>query len=145
MSEVVFIGLPAPLIAAAVADLPAWPVLGERMLQVSKDKCPVGKNEDGSDSGALKESMELRLEYGLDPRIMIGSTRTLGDSGVSALGVVEYDTDPHPIDPVNAQALRFTSGGTVVFAAHVDHPGTKAQPFVEESIRAVILESADAL
>jgi hypothetical protein len=77
----------------------------------------------------------------VDPRILIGSTLTRGDTRVSALGLILDGTSAHPIDPVNAKALRFTSGGTVVFAAHVEHPGTKKNEFVQRAIRSVILES----
>lgn len=43
-------------------------------------------------------------------------------------------TDPHPIRPVRARALRFVgSRGQVVFAQHVQHPGTKANPFLVDA------------
>lgn len=145
-TETRFVGVPEPILRAALADLTEWRVLGERMLALSIATCPVSRTEDqgggsGSSSGSLKESMKSRYEYGPDPRIMIGSELTRGDSHVSALGVVEMGTDAHSIDPVNAKALRFTSGGGVVFAGHVDHPGTKPNPFVERAMRTVILES----
>ena len=34
------------------------------------------------------------------------------------------------IYPVNASCLAFFAGGRMVFAAYVNHPGTKPQPFV---------------
>lgn len=43
---------------------------------------------------------------------------------------VEFGTGPRIIRPVRAQALRFTAGGRVVFAKRVNHPGTKARPFL---------------
>jgi hypothetical protein len=43
---------------------------------------------------------------------------------------VEYGTRPHRIYPVNASCLAFFAGGRMVFAAYVNHPGTKPQPFV---------------
>ena len=43
---------------------------------------------------------------------------------------VEYGTMPHVIYPVNASCLAFFAGGRMVFAAYVNHPGTKPQPFV---------------
>ena len=45
------------------------------------------------------------------------------------------------VGSTNAKALRFTSGGTVVFAGHVEHPGSKKNEFVQRAIRSVILES----
>lgn len=39
-------------------------------------------------------------------------------------------TRAHPIDPVNARMLHWVdAGGGDVFAGHVDHPGTVANPF----------------
>ncbi|MCJ7767701.1 hypothetical protein MUP79_04875 [Candidatus Bathyarchaeota archaeon] len=43
---------------------------------------------------------------------------------------VEYGTRPHVIYPVNASCLAFFAGGRMVFAAYVNHPGTKPRPFV---------------
>lgn len=46
-------------------------------------------------------------------------------------------TDPHPIRPVRAKALRFTSGaGQVVFARSVQHPGTQPNRFLTDAARA---------
>jgi hypothetical protein len=54
------------------------------------------------------------------------------------LGYVLYGTPAHVIrarpNRPNA-ALRFVSGGSVVFARQVNHPGTRANPFVQDSIK----------
>lgn len=47
---------------------------------------------------------------------------------------IRFGTRPHPIYPVRAKMLRFTVGGRVVFARKVNHPGTKANPFMIHSI-----------
>ena len=142
--------MPQPILNAALADLGAWRVLGERMLARSRAKAPVGKQQDAADmknynkphGGAhLRDSMELRFDYGIDPRILIGSRMTRGEDNVSALGLILEGTDAHGIDPKNARSLRFSSGGQVVFAAHVNHPGTKENKFVQRAIREVILET----
>lgn len=44
---------------------------------------------------------------------------------------IEEGTKPHIIKAKNAKALRFLSGGKVVYAKQVFHPGTKASPFME--------------
>jgi hypothetical protein len=143
-----YIGVPEPLIKAALADLSQWHVLGERMLAESRRECPVGHNTElgatyGKEHGGehLRDSLEVRYEYGVDPRIMVGSKMTRGDSNVSALGLIEEGTDAHSIDPKPGGVLRFTSGGQVVFAKHVEHPGTKKNAFVERAMRTVILEA----
>ena len=47
-------------------------------------------------------------------------------------------TRPHIIRPVAAKALRFTVGGRVVHAQVVHHPGTKANNFLKEALRAAL-------
>lgn len=46
-------------------------------------------------------------------------------------------TSPHEIIPRNAQVLRFTIGGTVVFATHVSHPGTKPNRYLTDALQAI--------
>lgn len=60
---------------------------------------------------------------------------------------VEFGTRPHVIRPKRAKALRFApkgqtrlsgapkAGAQVIFAKKVDHPGTKAQPFLLPAVR----------
>lgn len=43
---------------------------------------------------------------------------------------VELGTKPHVIRPRTKKALRFKSGGAVVFTKRANHPGTKAKPFM---------------
>lgn len=44
-------------------------------------------------------------------------------------------TPRHMIYPVRARALRFTTGGRIVFAAKVNHPGTAANDFLNAALR----------
>jgi hypothetical protein len=147
-TETVFVGVPDSVLKVVLADMGAWRVIGERMLTQAVAICPVGVDtEVGETYGKphsgehLKDTLEVRFEYGADPKILIGSSLTRGDDRLSALDLVESGTDPHEIVPTNAKALRFTGNGQVVFAASVQHPGTKENRFVERAIRSVILES----
>lgn len=47
---------------------------------------------------------------------------------------VHDGTRPHVIKPRNASVLRFPSGGGIVYAAHVNHPGTRARPFLRNAL-----------
>jgi hypothetical protein len=47
-------------------------------------------------------------------------------------------TRPHPIRPIRARALRFTTGGRVVYAKAVMHPGNKPNNFLKEALRAAL-------
>jgi len=52
---------------------------------------------------------------------------------------VNQGTKPHVIMPKKARMLRFpTKAGDIVFANKVNHPGTKAHPFMLDALRAVI-------
>ncbi|WNM68779.1 hypothetical protein SEA_SOOS_49 [Gordonia phage Soos] len=47
---------------------------------------------------------------------------------------VHDGTRPHVIKPRNASVLRFPAGGGIVYAAHVNHPGTRARPFLRNAL-----------
>lgn len=51
---------------------------------------------------------------------------------------VLYGTRPHVIRPVRARALRFQVGAQTVYARTVMHPGTKANNFLKEALRAAL-------
>lgn len=80
-------------------------------------------------SGRMKASLGIKVE--LD-RVIIGPD-------VPYAGFVEFGTKPHDIRPKSPNGvLVFTVNGQRVFARVVHHPGTKAQPFVEEAFQAWI-------
>lgn len=48
---------------------------------------------------------------------------------------VEYGTAPHTIKPANGKLLKFKGkNGEYVYAKKVNHPGTRANPFVQRSV-----------
>jgi hypothetical protein len=71
---------------------------------------------------------------------------TLGryESGYGVLAAAKYarfvhdGTKPHTIVPVRATVLAFNVGGATVFTRLVNHPGTKAQPFLLDAARVVV-------
>jgi hypothetical protein len=143
--------LPGPLLRDALTAGPGWHELGHRMLDRSKATAPVSSDDrnvrpgnagsGGGPTGSLVESMELRFVYGGDPRIEIGSKLTVGDAGYSLFDIVESGTDPHPITGNPTLAFDWPKAGGVVFLAHVNHPGTKKNPFVQRAMQRVIQES----
>lgn len=130
-----YIGVPRAMLDSELAEMPGWRVLGERMLRRAVALCPVSEDQEGGKARGphLKDTLEVRFISGSDPRILIGSAKK-GD----VLSYVNDGTSAHEIVPVDAQALRFTDGGTVVFATHVDHPGNAANPFVMKAVREVL-------
>lgn len=134
---------------AVVAESPGWRALGLRAWQRSIELAPVSREEIGQGThgparvgGGLRDSMRVRFIGGPDPRIEVGSKLTVGDEDYSLLDIVESGTPPHAIDPkTEGGVLVFPKGGTVVFTRHVEHPGTKKNPFVERAFQQVIHES----
>lgn len=72
----------------------------------------------------------IRRERGQGPRGPYHDV-VAGRRGVTDyLGYHMNGTHPHIIRPRRRKALRFTSGGSVVFARRVQHPGSRANPFL---------------
>lgn len=68
----------------------------------------------------------LRDSHRHETPIELGTTVTVElVADTDYAGFVAGGTIPHPIRPVRARVLRFKVGGDVVFAAHVNHPGTQ--------------------
>jgi hypothetical protein len=90
---------------------------GEILADALAEAAPVGE------TGELAASMNYRVNSG---RLEVGSADARGPIAA----YVTRGTKPHPIDPVNADALHWVdAGGADVFAKHVDHPGTAPNPF----------------
>jgi HK97 gp10 family phage protein len=78
------------------------------------------------DTGRLRSSIVSRAE---------GSGRSVGyviGTNVNYAAAVEYGTSPHVITPRNKRALYWPGAAHPV--AKVNHPGTKAQPFLRPAI-----------
>ncbi len=72
------------------------------------------------DAGHLRDSLMVKVEPG---RIIIGPTADYAP-------FVEFGTKPHKISAKNKKALTFFVNGKKVTVRSVNHPGTRAQPFV---------------
>lgn len=84
------------------------------------------------DTGRLRASIRIESRRTLTLRTIY----TIG-SDVSYAPYVNDGTRPHKIRPKTKKALRFRVGGKTVFAAVVNHPGTKANPFLDRALREV--------
>lgn len=49
--------------------------------------------------------------------------------------LIEYGTRPHLIEPATKQVLKFTIDGKIIYASHVFHPGTIANPHFQVSLQ----------
>lgn len=84
--------------------------------------------------GSMKAGIRVSIQRGPggDFRGVIRSTHP-------ASIYVLNGTRPHRIFPRRpGGVLRFTVGGRVVYARYVNHPGTKAQPFLQQALRAAL-------
>ena len=77
-------------------------------------------------TGTLRRSIQRRVENAGRGVIFVGE-----DYGK----FVEFGTGPHTIYPKNGRVLRFKVDGRNVFARRVNHPGSKAYPFMEPAYR----------
>lgn len=84
------------------------------------------------DTGRLRASIrvERRSLLGLRMRWTVGSD-------VEYAAAVNDGTRPHKITAKNAQALRFRWNGKTVIVKSVQHPGTKAKPFLDRALAEV--------
>lgn len=79
------------------------------------------------DSGDLRNSISVRVEGN---KVKVGPTMPYS-------AYVEFGTRPHEIRPKSSDGvLRFKVNGNDVYARVVNHPGTKAQPFVRPAFDA---------
>lgn len=49
--------------------------------------------------------------------------------------LIEYGTRPHLIEPAHKQYLKFEIDGKTIFASHVFHPGTTANPHFQMALQ----------
>lgn len=77
-------------------------------------------------TGKLYDSIDGRMVPG-GTALHVGFVEALADHAI----FVEESTQPHVIEAKNAPALRFRArDGSWVSTGKVNHPGTKAQPFM---------------
>jgi len=87
------------------------------LVQALQKRCPV-------DTGNLKN----RTKYRIKGKVIEIYMPMYGY-------FVDVGTLPHIIEPKNAKALKFKSGGKTVFAKSVRHPGTAPNPWIRETLR----------
>ncbi len=81
-------------------------------------------------SGQLRRSLGIRVETN---KVIIGPNIKMAPYA----GYVEFGTKAHEIKPKSeGGVLAFKVGGRMVFARKVQHPGTRAQPYVRPAFEA---------
>jgi hypothetical protein len=103
--------------------------LADGLVLSMKYHCPVSPVDSGR-SGTLRSSITKFRQP--DGSYLVGPT-ALTDGGQLLGPLLEDGTPPHPIDSHGPWPLRSKSGQ--VFGRHVNHPGTRAQPFIAPAAR----------
>lgn len=96
-----------------------------RILARAKVNCPV-------DTGRLRNSGTSRITVANGKRV---SAEVSFNANYAA--AVHNGTRPHVIRPRRAKVLAFRVGSKRVFATKVNHPGTKARPFLADALKQV--------
>jgi hypothetical protein len=86
-------------------------------------------------TGALANSIKVTYENNAGR----GGSRWYIVADTPYAKYVGKGTAPHPIVPKNKTILKFPAkGGTIVYTPQVQHPGTKANNFMQEALQTVI-------
>jgi len=94
----------------------------------AKELAPVGqKRTPDGPTGLLKNSIQ---RVGPTGSVASGTLEGAVEAGAPYAAAVEYGTKPHEIRPRFRRALRWPVQGGFGFAKKVQHPGTRAQPFL---------------
>lgn len=105
-------------------------ILQRRMRQIIRLTAADARVNAPVDTGRMAQAIKE------DPIVSNGPLRV--SSGVTSHApysvFVHQGTRPHVIRPRNAAALRFKVGGETVFAMSVNHPGTRARPFLTNAL-----------
>lgn len=82
----------------------------------------------GKDTGELARSIHYNVQrYGGLPELWVGT--------YNSIAYLHHEgTRPHAIRARNAQFLRYSSKGRIVYARTVMHPGTKPNRFLTDNI-----------
>jgi hypothetical protein len=110
---------------------PAGPV-GSALAIKGRLIVAMAKRMVGFQTGKLRDSIHMR-----HTRAFYGQKLEIGSSVNYALAHHE-GTKPHEIVPKQAQILRFSSGGRIIYSHHVNHPGTKPNPYLTTPLRLII-------
>lgn len=120
--------LDTPRLAAAVQ-----PILARRAASITRRIAAQARQDVPVKTGNLGRSIQE------DPIRFTGPFRV--ETGVTATAnyakFVHDGTRPHVIRPKNARFLVFEAGGRTVFAKSVNHPGTRARPFLRNAANIV--------
>lgn len=100
----------------------------KRFRRVGRTVVAAARAQVGKNTGQLARSIDWRIQlHAALPELWIGS--------YDPIAYIHHEgTRPHAISARNAQFLRFSSRGRVVYARTVMHPGTAPNRFLTDNI-----------
>jgi hypothetical protein len=105
--------------------------VGKELLKKAHKVAFLAAEDAPKRTGALAASIEVTFIPGRNPSVIIGSS-------LDYAYLIHEGTPPHEIAAAPGRMLRFVVNGRVVYAQQVNHPGTKANPFLERHLRKVL-------
>jgi hypothetical protein len=106
--------------------------VGDFLDKKGKEILTLAKAKVGVRTGKLRNSLHMRhMRDSRGQYVWVGSTLDY------ALAHHE-GTGPRTITPKSGKVLRFVSRGQIVYAHSVQHPGTKANRYLSEALRAKV-------
>lgn len=103
--------------------------VGKYMTKVGLKIVVAAKAQVGVKTGALRDSIHMRLKRGV-----FGGLRLEVGSPLSYAKMHHDGTRPHVILPNRQTVLRFSSGSRVVYSREVKHPGTRPNKFLSDNL-----------
>ncbi|WP_375483339.1 HK97 gp10 family phage protein [uncultured Jatrophihabitans sp.] len=100
---------------------------GALVEELAKKNAPKGR------TGDLEESIQMT-----PPVIVGGRVEVTVEATAPYALYVHEGTRPHVIEPRTARVLAWEGPDGPVFSRRVSHPGTKANPFLQDAVVAVI-------
>jgi hypothetical protein len=130
MAKVVYVSNPA---AFAAEFKTAGGMVGRDLKARGEALVALARHDVGKKTGRLAASIGSNLGHTAGGELMV----TVGSSNRIAL-IHHNGTRPHLIFPKRARALRFTSGGRIVYTRIVRHPGTRPNPYLTSNLSKVV-------
>lgn len=110
-------------------------LVGRHLKSLGRKVEMLAKRDVGVKTGRLRSSINSSLTLG-----PTGLAVTIGSSNRIAL-MHHEGTRRHVIVPKYAKFLVFRANGKLVMAKKVNHPGTRANPYLTRNLRVVVLSS----
>jgi len=109
-------------------------ILQRRMRSIIRQVAADARTNAPVDTGRMAQAIKEDPIVSESPFKVVGGVTSHAPYSI----YVHQGTAPHVIRPRNASALRFKAGGETIFATSVNHPGTRARPFLTNAVARVL-------